>query len=135
MILDLARIENPAPDRVKPEALADILGTAAESNPATRAFGWFDSEVCPRGVLVGFVILDPYTGNRMGSEYFWYVQKDYRHLGIASELLEEFSKECRESGCTKIVCGLSVEENPRAMRRLYRRKGFKPHSEAFVKEI
>jgi hypothetical protein len=56
----------------------------------------------------------------------------------ALSLLEEFEKECKARGCTRIVFGLHPEYlggRDAALRRLYRRKGFSPSTESYVKEL
>lgn len=85
----------------------------------------------PVGLFLGIIAPDLHNGTLQGVEYVWAGKG-------ALQLLDEFEKECRAQGCSRIVFGLHPEylgERAPLLRRLYRRKGFKASTESFVKEL
>lgn len=94
------------------------------------AYATFSSDQ-PVGLLLGVIAPDLHNGLLQGVEYAWAGKG-------ALSLLEEFEKECKARGCTRIVFGLHPEYlggRDAALRRLYRRKGFSPSTESYVKEL
>lgn len=98
------------------------------------AFGLFDHSEYPVGAICGLVMTDPYTGITQGSEHLWIVCPDCRRGGGALKLLEAFEAESRARGAKILVCGCP-HENVAAMGRLYARRGYEPHVDAFRKWI
>ena len=90
---------------------------------------------CYAGFLAGCILPDLLSGKMQALEYLWMVNPMHRRDGTAVRLLKEFERVAEYRGCETVVCGAMSAERPDAMRRMYRRIGFKPHGETFWKAI
>lgn len=89
----------------------------------------------PAGFLLGLFITDLITGLPQAVEYLWMVSPKHRNGGTALRLLKTFENDAREKGCRNIVCGCNQVFEPDKMRRFYGHIGYKPFSQAFIKEL
>lgn len=94
------------------------------------AYAGFEGET-PVSLFLGIIAPDLHNGILQGVEYAWAGKN-------GTKLLEEFEAECKSRGCKRVVCGLHPEfvgDRAPILRRLYRRKGFSPMTESFVKVL
>jgi len=99
-----------------------------------RGYGWFDDTLQPHGMLVGFILPDPFTGVKTGYEHVWWVAPERR--GAASlELLRAFENDCRAEGCRRVLFGTSSFVSEAKMLRMYRRQGYKAYGQTVAKEL
>lgn len=97
------------------------------------AFGLFDAGR-PVGFICGLVMQDLITGMKQGMEQLWYVRPGHRAGSAAIRLLEAFEQEAKKRGAEMILCGCQHQDFGR-MQKLYSRRGYAPHAEAFIKRI
>ena len=89
----------------------------------------------PLGFLLALFTPDAITGESFAIQYLWMVSPEFRNSGTALDLLKAFEDEARARGCVRILTGSNQVSKPDAMRRLFRRLGYAPFSEAFSKEL
>ena len=126
-------LEYRIPEPVSGEAVEKSF-TEFASARGGRCYGWFDSSLTPRGVLVGMIRPDPMTGVLHGFEFAWWAARSHRGKP-ALELARAFEIECRESGCKRITFGYSHHQDAKRMQKLYRRLGFWDYNTSVSKEI
>lgn len=117
----------PQDELIKSGALAKswinlmLLGVA-------RSYALFSGSK-PVALLLGLFSPDLRNGDLQGVEYLMAGPR-------AVKLLDMFEQDCREKGCTRVVCGFHVRvfgQQGKATRRLYRKKGYEPYTESFSK--
>lgn len=78
---------------------------------------------------------DPYTGSKILSEQFWYVEQEHRASGIGLQLIAAFEHQAQRLGKDWIfLCNLASLEGER-MDRLYTRKGYKQMERVYWKKV
>ena len=118
----------------KPECFAAAWERMMQADTAVL-IGAIAGIGCYGGFLAGCILPDLMSGKMQALEYLWMVAPDHRQDGTAVRLLKEFERVAEYRGCETVVCGCMAAERPDAMRRMYRRLGFKPHGETFWKGI
>lgn len=103
-------------------------------NGVGAIYGLEDAAGVPAGFLAGIMAPDFLSGEPQGIEVLWVVHPDARKNGTAFGLLEMFEADVKRSGGKLMVVGVTAE-GPRALRRVYRRLGYKPDGETFRKEL
>lgn len=88
-----------------------------------------------RGFLLGSIVPDWVSGVLQGLEYFLLVEPEYRGTGAADALMNAFEVDCKDAGARWIVVGLSVLSEPEKRRRTWKRMGFSPHCETWLKRL
>lgn len=127
-------------DGVVPEYFAPVcINTLVRTwelfvqNGIGAVYGLNMCDVGPSGFLMGLLAPDPMSGWMQGLEYLWVVHPAARRSGAALELLRRFEADVKASGGQFITVG--AMSNFPAMRRMYRRLGYVPHSEIFRKGL
>ena len=87
------------------------------------------------GLLFGFIHPNIFTGALEALEGGWFVLPCARGQESALLLMKAFEEFATGAGCVRVLSGSTVSYRPEAMRRLYRRQGYKPHAEAFSKDL
>ncbi len=87
------------------------------------------------GVIGGIAHPDLYSGDLIASEFFWFVQRDYRgaHGMKLYFLFEKWARE--EKRCSQIRMACLMDSNPDQMAALYERMGYQLCEQQFVKEL
>ena len=119
------------PEPVSAARMEEVC-TAMASQPAGRAYGWFDDKLTPRGVLVGLVMPDPMTGVLTGFEHLWWSAWKGRP---SMELMGAFEKEFQRAGCKRFTFGFSHHVNAENTEALYLRLGFTAYNTSMSKEL
>lgn len=100
---------------------------------------WFaavDDEGTPIGALGALFTPDPFTGNLMATEQFWFVTQTVRGSGkIGLLLFEAFERECNRQAVKTRFMGHINEHNGKTLGRFYRRKGYVPADQTFRKDL
>lgn len=121
------------PDPVSAEALEASCGGIA-ALPGGRSYGWFDSKFVPRGILVGLIRPDPFTGTKQGFEHLWWTSPKYRGKP-ALELMAAFEADCCDEKCARMVFGFSAHAAPKMLSRLYEKLGFGLYLTSVAKDL
>jgi ribosomal protein S18 acetylase RimI-like enzyme len=129
-------------DEAEDNAHADVDAAGFEADTGTDAddSGSDDSDDGGRAI-VGFVMFGPETGSYdqsvdRGIVENVFVRADYRGRGVGSALLDAAERALIDSGVDRIA--LEAMANNDAARRLYARRGYRPHRvelEAPVSEL
>ncbi len=123
---------NWTPKQISAEALVKAFSPKGET---VNIYGFFKPEPEPRGFLIGFVVDDPTTGEKTGSEMCWFVVPEYRGTGAAKQLLGTFEQDAKEAGATRMLAGFSMFVHAVKMNKLYRHLGYQPHLVTVSKKI
>jgi hypothetical protein len=121
------------PEPVQPERLEEFCALTAAS-PAGRVYGWFDSNLEPRGFFAGLIVPDPYSAALQGLEVFWWTAPRWRGRPSLA-LMQKFEEDCKEAGCKRVIFGFTRFVEPEKTRKLYGKLGYEFHSELVSKEI
>lgn len=87
----------------------------------------------PVGALGGMVYQEPYSGELVAVEFFWFVDPGSRGGGMA--LYREFEEFARRCGCTQIRMAHLLDLMPEKLGRVYQRLGFTAMETHFCKEV
>jgi GNAT superfamily N-acetyltransferase len=85
------------------------------------------------GGLGGVKHPEPYSGELIASEFFWFVRQAHRGAGL--RLYKAFESWAREQGCSYIRMVHLLDSMPEKLNRVYERLGFQPVEVHFQKEI
>lgn len=97
-------------------------------------FGLFD-EGKPVGAIAGLVYPEPYSGDLVATEFFWYVGKQFRRGTGGVRLYREFERWAIEKGCTQIRMVHLMDSMPEEVARFYRKLGFKSIETHYAKDL
>lgn len=120
------------PQEISAEALAQSF---ANRGSEVNIYGYFDPKGAPKGFLIGFVVIDPTTGEKTGSEMCWFVVPEWRGTKASTTLLHVFESDAKAEGATCMLAGFSWFVNPNKMGGLYKHLGYKPHLVTVRKKI
>lgn len=87
-------------------------------------------------VGIAGVILFPFYFNHSflcGQELFWYVEPEYR--GIGNHLYNYLEEKAREKGCQALIMIALEKLHPKAVGKIYERKGYKKHENLYIKRL
>lgn len=128
--------EVPYHGQMDPAHTARVLLPLLESFRAVAFLLYNDEQptLCV-GMMFGFIAPNIFTGVLEGLEGGWFVAPCARGENSALLLLTAFEEFAKSAGCIRVLSGSTVSYRAGAMRRLYRRIGYKPHAEAFSKEL
>jgi len=121
-----------APGTLSPAAWLEAWGRLLEAGDGL-ILAIPDEEGNILGGIGGIAFNDPNDGTMTIQEAFWYVDPDSRGIGL--ELLDEFIAIARLKGAGRLLLSHTEKLRPRALKRLYERKGFRPVETSYVKEI
>jgi GNAT superfamily N-acetyltransferase len=96
-------------------------------------FQLFDGAGQLSGLLGGVAYPEPYSGNLIATEFFWFVQESSRGKGLS--LYKAFEQWARQRGCSEIRMVHLVDLMPEKLERVYRHLGFEPAEVHYVKEL
>ena len=85
------------------------------------------------GMVGGVKHPDINDGSSVAMEMFWAVLPSAKGRGIA--LLNRFELWAKDEGCKKIIMVRLIESMPEYVGDIYRRKGYAPIEEHFIKEL
>lgn len=74
------------------------------------------------GAIGGVVYPEPYSGDLIAQEFFWFVEPEYR--GVGMRLYFTFEGWARDRGCEEIRMGHLHDLMPDKIAAVYRRLGF-----------
>lgn len=89
-------------------------------------------------VGIAGVILFPLYYNHdylCGQELCWWVDKEYKNMGIGKELVLYLEKKAREKGCKALSVGTTESFHPEAVGRMYEHNGYKKHETIYIKRL
>lgn len=85
------------------------------------------------GALGGVVYPDPYSGDSIATEFFFFVREKSRGQGL--KLYKLFEDWAKERGCLEVRMVHLTDLFPEQLDRLYRRLGFEPAEVHYVKRV
>lgn len=75
------------------------------------------------------------ASHRVGHEVFWWVDPCYRTTKAGSMLIDEIERWAQQVGC-KVFCVCSTATlKPKALDRLYRRRGYVPYDHIYARSL
>lgn len=91
------------------------------------------------GALIGMAggLVYPFyfnTAHITGQEVFWWVHPDHRK-GPGRALLEALEAEAKARGCESWSMVALASVAPEAVGRLYRRRGYRPSEQSYIKRL
>lgn len=90
-----------------------------------------DGEVV--GTIGGVVYAEPYSGDLIATEFFWFVRPGRRGGGM--RLYRAFEAWAREQNCTQIRMGHLSDSMPQKVKRVYERLGFEEVETNYAKPL
>lgn len=87
----------------------------------------------PVGAIGGIVYPEIYSGELIGTEFFWFVRPGHRGAGM--RLYREFEAWARAKGCTQIRMVHLADSMSEKLHRLYVALGFEQTETHYAKEI
>ena len=85
------------------------------------------------GVLGGRITFDRCSPLPVFEEVVWYVQKEYRHLGM--KLFNYMVDWCREDNIDRISLSCMHNSKTEQLFRIYKKMGFEPMETRFIKQL
>lgn len=125
----LAEFGHPEP--FKPESFRKFWQRLYEWDAGRILVVQFGSEIL--GALGYSEHEDPYTGARVLSEQFWYVDPVHRASKVGLQLIAEFERRA-ENHDWMFLCNLASLEGEK-MDQLYTRKGYKQMERVYWKKV
>lgn len=98
-------------------------------------FAMFDG---PRvaGTIAGMVYAEPYSGEPIAQEFFWFLSKEYRGKALSSiQLYRMFEQWVKDRGCTEIRMGHLSDSMPEKVAAFYGRMGYKKAETLYIKRL
>ena len=87
------------------------------------------------GFLGGMLSQDPFSGEHVASENFWFVDPAHRKGLGAIRLLAAFEQHAKSAGCDRIYMVHLASLTPGALERLYQRRGYELVEQTFRKNL
>jgi GNAT superfamily N-acetyltransferase len=87
----------------------------------------------PSGAIGGVKYPEPYSGDLIATEFFWYCKPSKRGDGLW--LYGEFEEWARREGCTEIRMVHLSDSMPERLRKVYRHWGFSEIETHYAKEL
>lgn len=75
-----------------------------------------------QGTISGLTYQEPYSGELLAQEFFWFVHKEFRGGGI--RLYKAFEKWALDKGCVEIRMAHLVDSMPDKVAQFYERLGY-----------
>ena len=85
------------------------------------------------GAIGGVVYPEPYSGDPVATEFFWFIKPEHRGSGL--DLYRAFELWARKKGCKQIRMVHLMDLMPGRLAVLYRRLGFEAAEMHYVKEL
>lgn len=85
------------------------------------------------GFIGGICYPDPNTGDMTATEMFWYVDKKQRGQGL--KLLQKFEQWAQQKNCRSVIMVHLTDLMPKALERVYKRRGYKEIEMHYLKEL
>lgn len=85
------------------------------------------------GTIGGMIYPEPYSGELIATEFFWYCLESHRGGGL--RLLKAFEQWAREQGCAQIRMVHLMDSMPEKLDRVYKHYGYVEAERHFVKEL
>jgi hypothetical protein len=87
-------------------------------------------------VIAGFLGPDLHSGELWGYEWLWLAGAD-AVPGHADLLRDTFEKVCKAQGCKRVVMGLflGASRSDESLRMRYKKNGYRPLSESYIKTL
>lgn len=85
------------------------------------------------GAIGGVIYPEPYTGELVATEFFWFVSATQRGQGMT--LYREFEAWARRGGASQIRMVHLLDSMPERLSAVYKRLGFEPAETHYVKEL
>jgi GNAT superfamily N-acetyltransferase len=95
------------------------------------------AEVAGKVVGMAACLVFPFYANHgtlIGQELFWWTNPDHRK-GIGGELLDELEAEAKRKGAKVFISANLAGEHDAAFDRLYRRRGYIPAENTFIRRL
>lgn len=86
------------------------------------------------GAIGGVVTQQPFTGQRVAIEQFWFVDADHRRSGVGHELLAAYERWAVASDVEAIVMVHLLPGHDR-LRKLYESRGYRPLETSYIMTI
>lgn len=71
----------------------------------------------------------------LGQELFWYVKPEFRSSGIANQIKQLLEDEAKARGATNFIMGSIPGLRDVVLARLYKRQGYEPCENTFIKKL
>lgn len=96
-------------------------------------FGMFGPDGKFHGALGALFYNDPFNGDAVATEQFWYIAPEFRGRGVL--LLDAFCGYASGRGCKRVMMIHLEALQPEALKALYERRGFSHVETSYVKEL
>lgn len=96
-------------------------------------FGSFGDDGVIHGALGAVKCPDPFNGDLICVENFWYVIPEYRGSGI--RLLKQFEAWAKEQGAKRVAMIHLLQLSPKELEHLYIRLGYQPIEVNYIKNL
>lgn len=87
------------------------------------------------GALGAAFTLDPYSGQFVAVEQFWYVLPTHRKTRVGMDLYQAFIAEAQERKVKRVVMVHLAELTPASLQKFYEKEGFRLAEQTFWKEL
>lgn len=87
------------------------------------------------GILGASFTFDPFSGDFVASEQFWFVRHDKRQSRIGLDLLAKFEKDAEVKGCKRIVMVHLANSKEEVLPKVYARRGYVPAEHHYWKKL
>lgn len=85
------------------------------------------------GTIGGMIYPEPYSGELVASEFFWFVHEANRGGGI--RLYKAFEQWARDNDCSQIMMVHLCDSMPDKLERVYKHFGYQAAEVRYVKEL
>lgn len=85
------------------------------------------------GTIGGLAYPDPYSGELIATEFFWYAREGHRGAGL--KLYREFERWAIAQGCSQLRMVHLLDSMPEKLERVYRHLGFEAVETHYTKDL
>ena len=125
--------QSKLPGTFNPAFFKSIWTTFIEQDLGAM-FMLLDDQQKLMGVIGGLKHPDPYNGDLVAQEMFWFVHPAHKSKG-AVELYNAFEGWAKEIGAKRLCMACVCNSHMKAVRKFYERKGYRPVDVSYFKNL
>ncbi len=99
------------------------------------AFYYVESDNEVVGVLGASFTHEPFSGDFVASELFWFVREDKRQSRVGLDLLAHFEKDAKARGCKRIMMIHLANSKEDVLPKIFARRGYVPVETHYWKSL
>lgn len=88
-----------------------------------------------QGYLAAVIVADPFNGEKVCAENFWYVRKHARGSIGGMRLFQAFEEEAKAAGCKRCLMVHLENLTPEKLAKLYERRGYRLIERTYEKNL